>query len=204
MRDSDYHRMRARAVAHDEGRHAMLALAMVAAAASVAAIISELSGAKGRDQVLEVFSVLLTASTIALSWFFVHLVFAIHYAHGLLPGRRGRWRRPSLRPGIPGRRRAGLLGFPLFLRRHRRDVTDRRRQHPLERAAPHRHGSQPDLVRLQHRDPGDDDQPGGGAVLRLALRRPGTRPSRPRPPSTTGPSCRADSRRPRATSTAAG
>jgi uncharacterized membrane protein len=81
MRDSDYRRMRARAVAHDEGRHAMLALAMVAAAASVAAIISELSGAKGRDQVLEVFSVLLTAGTIALSWFFVHLVFAIHYAH---------------------------------------------------------------------------------------------------------------------------
>jgi uncharacterized membrane protein len=81
MRDSDYHRMRARAVAHDEGRHSMLALAMVAAAASVAAIVTELSGAKGRDQVLEVFSVLLTAGTIALSWFFVHLVFAIHYAH---------------------------------------------------------------------------------------------------------------------------
>ena len=59
----------------------MLALAMIAAAASVAAIVTELSGAKGRDQVLEVFSVLLTAGTIALSWFFVHLVFAIHYAH---------------------------------------------------------------------------------------------------------------------------
>jgi len=81
MRDSDYQRMRARAIAHDEGRHSMLALAMVAAAASVAAIVTELSGAKGRAQVLEAFSVALTAGTIALSWFFVHLVFAIHYAH---------------------------------------------------------------------------------------------------------------------------
>jgi uncharacterized membrane protein len=81
MRDSDYRRMRARAIAHDEGRHSMLALAMVAAAASVAAIVTELSGAKGREQVLEAFSVALTAGTIALSWFFVHLVFAIHYAH---------------------------------------------------------------------------------------------------------------------------
>jgi len=80
MRDSDYQRMRARAVAHDEGRHFMLALAMVAAAASVVAIVAELSTAKGRG-VYGAYSVALTAGTIALSWFFVHLVFAIHYAH---------------------------------------------------------------------------------------------------------------------------
>jgi uncharacterized membrane protein len=81
MRNSAYERMRARAIAHDEGRHFMLALAMLAAAASVAAIVSELSGAKDRGHLLEAFSVTLTAATIALSWFFVHLVFAIHYAH---------------------------------------------------------------------------------------------------------------------------
>jgi len=81
MRENDYQRMRARAIAHDEGRHFMLGLAMLAAAASVVAIVAELSGAKGRGQLLEVFSVSLTASTIALSWFFVQLVFAIHYAH---------------------------------------------------------------------------------------------------------------------------
>jgi uncharacterized membrane protein len=81
MRDSDYQRMRAKAIAHDEGRHFMLGLAMVAAAASVAAILTELSSAKGSGQVFEAFRVVLTAGTIALSWFFVHLVFAIHYAH---------------------------------------------------------------------------------------------------------------------------
>jgi uncharacterized membrane protein len=85
MRDSDYQKMRARALAHDEGRHFMLGLAMVATAASVVAIVAELSGAKDRGQLLEAFGeafgVTLTAATIALSWFFVHLVFAIHYAH---------------------------------------------------------------------------------------------------------------------------
>jgi uncharacterized membrane protein len=81
MIDSDYQRMRARAIAHDEGRHFMLGLAMVAAGASVAAIVAELSSAKSRGSVYEIFSVGLTAGTIALSWFFVHLVFAIHYAH---------------------------------------------------------------------------------------------------------------------------
>jgi uncharacterized membrane protein len=81
MTDSDYQRMRTRAIEHDEGRHFMLGLAMVAAIASVAAIVAELSGAKSRGSVYEFFSVGLTASTIALSWFFLHLVFAIHYAH---------------------------------------------------------------------------------------------------------------------------
>ena len=81
MIDSNYQRMRARAIAHDEGRHFMLGLAMVAAIASVAAIVAELSSAKSRGNVYELFSVGLTAGTIALSWFFVHLVFAIHYAH---------------------------------------------------------------------------------------------------------------------------
>jgi uncharacterized membrane protein len=80
MRDNDYQRMRARAVEHDEGRHFMLALAMGAAAASVVAIVAELSNARTRG-IYGVYGVALTAGTIALSWFFVHLVFAIHYAH---------------------------------------------------------------------------------------------------------------------------
>jgi uncharacterized membrane protein len=59
----------------------MLALALGAAVASVAAILAELGGAKGGDKTHEAFSVGLTAGTIILSWLFVQLVFAIHYAH---------------------------------------------------------------------------------------------------------------------------
>ena len=59
----------------------MLALALAAATASVAAIMVQLAGAKGQGQLEQVLRVCLTAATISLSWLFVHLVFAIHYAH---------------------------------------------------------------------------------------------------------------------------
>jgi uncharacterized membrane protein len=81
MREDDCDKVKARAVDHDEGRHFMLALALGAAAASVAAILTQLGGAKGADKAHEAFSVGLTAGTIILSWLFVQLVFAIHYAH---------------------------------------------------------------------------------------------------------------------------
>ncbi|MFI4934584.1 MAG: DUF1345 domain-containing protein [Caulobacterales bacterium] len=81
MIDVDHARMKRRAIAHDEGRHFILALALIAAVASVAAIIAELSAAKGQGLVHEALRVGLTAGTITLSWIFVHLVFAVHYAH---------------------------------------------------------------------------------------------------------------------------
>lgn len=81
MGDSDYERMKASAKAHDEGRHVMLALALFAAVASIVAIAVELSGAKGQGRLHEAIAVALTLATIVLSWFFVHLVFALHYAH---------------------------------------------------------------------------------------------------------------------------
>jgi uncharacterized membrane protein len=81
MCTSDPAKMKGRALAHDEGRHFILVLAMAAAAASVVAIIAELGGAKSRGELLEAFSVGLTAGTIALSWFFLQLVFTLHYAH---------------------------------------------------------------------------------------------------------------------------
>jgi uncharacterized membrane protein len=81
MREVDHARMVRRAIAHDEGRHFILVVALIAAAASVAAILAELGGAKGLSPARETFKVCLTAGTITLSWAFVHLVFAIHYAH---------------------------------------------------------------------------------------------------------------------------
>jgi|SRR5580658_3376991 uncharacterized membrane protein len=81
MRQCPADEMKSRAIGHDEGRHVVLVLALSAAGASIAAIVAELSGAKSRGQVFELYSVALTIGTIALSWFFVHLVFAFHYAH---------------------------------------------------------------------------------------------------------------------------
>jgi uncharacterized membrane protein len=81
MAGVDHERMKRRAVEHDEGRHVILALALVAAAASVAAILAELGGAKGLGPLQQTIKVGLTAGTIGASWFFLQLVFAIHYAH---------------------------------------------------------------------------------------------------------------------------
>jgi uncharacterized membrane protein len=81
MREDDCEKVKLRALDHDEGRHFMLGLALVAAGASVAAILVELGGAKGGGKLHEAVGVGLTAGTIVLSWLFVQLVFAIHYAH---------------------------------------------------------------------------------------------------------------------------
>ena len=76
MVDVDHERLKRRAIEHDEGRHFILILASAAALASVAAIVAELGGAKGHP-----LRVALTAGTIAVSWLFVQIVFALHYAH---------------------------------------------------------------------------------------------------------------------------
>ena len=70
-----------RAAQQDDGRHVILALAIIAAAASVGAIAVELSLAKGDTGVLKAFRVGLVFVTVAASWFVVQIFFAIHYAH---------------------------------------------------------------------------------------------------------------------------
>jgi uncharacterized membrane protein len=81
MRTADQSRMKHHATTHDEGRHFILLLAIGAAIASVAAIGAELASAKGQAMGRETLRVALAAGTIGLSWLFVQLVFALHYAH---------------------------------------------------------------------------------------------------------------------------
>jgi uncharacterized membrane protein len=69
------------AAEEDQGRHTILALCLVAAVAAVAAIALELRTAKAFAGALKGGHVLFAFGTVALSWFFVHLIFAIHYAH---------------------------------------------------------------------------------------------------------------------------
>ena len=67
-----------RAATQDEGRFAILGLTVIAALATIGAIIYELGGAKGPDQHMHL---LLAVLTILTSWFFIHTIFALHYAH---------------------------------------------------------------------------------------------------------------------------
>jgi uncharacterized membrane protein len=81
MVSADIGHMKRHAATHDEGRHFILLLTIGAAIASVAAIGAELASAKSKFIEREAVRVALAAGTIALSWAFVQLVFALHYAH---------------------------------------------------------------------------------------------------------------------------
>jgi uncharacterized membrane protein len=72
--------IRQRAAALDEAGGAVLPLAVFAALASIAVVIGEAVRAAG-DRQETGGAAILALATVALSWTFVHLIFALHYAH---------------------------------------------------------------------------------------------------------------------------
>jgi uncharacterized membrane protein len=82
-------RIRRRAALQDEGRVAILVLTVLAALASLGAIIAQLgSHASGSGR--SPSQLLLATLTIVLSWAFTHTIFALHYAHDFYDDKRGR------------------------------------------------------------------------------------------------------------------
>jgi uncharacterized membrane protein len=73
--------MKDRADREYEGATAILALTAGAALASLAAIGAELHGIRDAVGPAEVLRLGLAGFTILCSWFFLHVIFAIHYAH---------------------------------------------------------------------------------------------------------------------------
>ena len=78
---SSHERMRTRALQEDEGRIVVLAVVVAAALMCIAAIVAELAAAKDLHGTLRYTHVALAALTIASSWAFTHVMFALHYAH---------------------------------------------------------------------------------------------------------------------------
>jgi len=78
--------MRRNAAVQDEGRIALLVLPVIAATASLGAILFELGTGRGDGRTAAQLA--LAASTIVLSWAFIHMIFALHYAHDYY-GERG-------------------------------------------------------------------------------------------------------------------
>jgi uncharacterized membrane protein len=72
--------MRRNAAAQDEGAFAILILTTVAALASLGAIFTELA-VIARDNPRYGQYAALAITTVALSWAFIHTIFALHYAH---------------------------------------------------------------------------------------------------------------------------
>lgn len=73
--------VRARASETDEGAIVILVLTVVAAMVSVVAIVELLGAAKTAGSETRGFYFGLAMTTIVLSWFFIHFIFALHYAH---------------------------------------------------------------------------------------------------------------------------
>jgi uncharacterized membrane protein len=76
---SNVHRIRRRAAMQDESQITILVLTVAAAMASLAAIFSELGTANGATR--QPAQLILATTTIVLSWAFIHVMFALHYAH---------------------------------------------------------------------------------------------------------------------------
>ena len=104
MFDCGVDRIQARAAAQDEGRGLTLLLSVLAAGLSVMAIAQELSLAKNDHEPVKAFRVALAFGTIAVSWFFTHLNFALHYAH--------EYYSPETCADQDGRTDRGGLAFP--------------------------------------------------------------------------------------------
>ena len=87
-RNSNSRRIRYDAQRLDDGRFFVLAFSALAAAAAVGAIVAELAVAKdlhGADKALHLS---LAMGTIVSSWLYIHMSFALHYAHEFYLRRR--------------------------------------------------------------------------------------------------------------------
>ncbi len=78
---SSHERMRTRALMHDEGRFLVLVLVVTAALMCIGAIVAELAVVKDLKGELRYAHIALATLTIASSWAFTQLMFALHYAH---------------------------------------------------------------------------------------------------------------------------
>ena len=100
MKNRDPKAMRYHAEEADEGRAVVLVLILLAAAASIGAIAVELIAAKGIKGPAQGLYIALAFFTVVMSWYVVHLNFALHYAHAYYS------------PSEEGKGDAGGLDFP--------------------------------------------------------------------------------------------
>ena len=104
MERDDLERFHQRAAVQDEGGFVILALSIVAALFSIAAIVAQLAATKDMQGLDKVFHISLAGTTILTGWTFIHLTFALHYAHEYASERRNRPDQPE--------RLLGGLDFP--------------------------------------------------------------------------------------------
>ncbi len=107
--------MQERAARHDQGKHVILALTALAAAFSIVAILFQLGMVATLSGTVRLMHFGLTALTILTSWCFLHLTFALHYAHEFYDPRAGATRPAGPPLEFPGPdRRPDYFDFVYF------------------------------------------------------------------------------------------
>lgn len=75
------HSISRRASQQDEGRFFILVLSTIAGIASIGAILVQLASVKDMEAASKALNISLSLSTIFTSWAFIHIMYALHYAH---------------------------------------------------------------------------------------------------------------------------
>lgn len=81
MTDCDANKIAVRAARQDDSRIVILALLVLASTANIASIAGVMAEAKPLAGLDRAWHVALAAGTIAISWFVMQVIFALHYAH---------------------------------------------------------------------------------------------------------------------------
>ena len=114
---ADTRTMRWRAAITDDGKWVMLGLSIVAAVAAMGAILVEIGIAKGLKGSAASDHYLLAGLTIVTAWVFIHLSFALHYAHEFFDTTKTQdGEKPQLRGGLrfPGTEEPDYWDFLYF------------------------------------------------------------------------------------------
>jgi len=104
MARANSHTMRRRATIEDNDRWVLLTIGVAAAVAAMAAIVAELGAVKDMAGLQKALHIGLTVATIVSAWTFIHLLFALHYAH--------EYYAPTPDPDDPPETGRGGLRFP--------------------------------------------------------------------------------------------
>jgi uncharacterized membrane protein len=110
MLRSDVDDMRRRASREDDGALVVLTLTVAAAVASIAAIFLELVNVSELARQEQTVRLALVIATIVLSWAYVHVAFALHYAHEFYDEDAG----PQPRLGFPATEEPDYADFLYF------------------------------------------------------------------------------------------
>jgi uncharacterized membrane protein len=107
--------IRRRARTSDEGKSFILVLTSLAAIAAIAAIIAQLAIVKDLSGTIKGLHIAL--ATIISAWFFIHLTYALHYAHEYFDEYFAEPGRPTAERGglvFPGTKNPGYFDFLYF------------------------------------------------------------------------------------------